>query len=132
MSWDDEYADLPEQQSRARSRGSFRQHPFQDAKSAIRFLKQEDFWADGSLGRIPIAEMEPDYLVATMGHLIKRAPALKLIIELYYRKNGAETALVEKLEKMSSERFIKETSLFQSMRAAYLAEPTVPDIFSDD
>lgn len=130
--WDDTNDDYDEAYtSRARKQGHFQHHPFQEAKSAIRFLKQEEFWADGSNSRVAINEMEPDYLIATMAHLIKRAPSLKLMIELYYYKNGADPALIEKLEKMSSEKFIKETVLFRTMKAFYLAEPELPDIFNE-
>lgn len=117
--------------SQARSRGSFSRHPFQEPKSAIRFLKQEQWWADASNGRVAITEMEPDYLIATMTHLLRRAPSLKLSIELYYRKNGAKAELVEKLEKMTSERFMKDTVLFQALKSTYLSEPEVPDVFDD-
>ena len=128
--WDDPYADY-ERSSSAKSQGHFQRHPFEDAKSAIRFLKQDEWWADGGYNRVAIKEMEPGYLLATMTHLLRRAPALKLSIELYYAKNGADPALIEKLEKMGSEKFIKETVLFKAMKQAYLSEPEVPDIFDE-
>lgn len=130
MSWEDESDFLDRESSdRVRARGSFSRHPFQDPKSAIRFLKQDEWWADAGNGRIAISEMDSDYLLATMTHLLRRAPSLKLSIELYYRKNGAKTELVDKLEKMSSEKFMKDTVLFQSLKSVYLSEPEVPDVF---
>lgn len=116
-------------QSRKKAQGHFQRHPFEDAKSAIRFLKQEDWWADGDYNRIAIADMEPEYVLATMHHLLRRAPSLKLSLELYYHKNGAKPELIEKLERMSPEKFIKETPLFKTLKATYLAEPEVPDVF---
>lgn len=115
--------------SKAKSQGHFQHHPFEEAKTAIRFLKQEQFWADGSYNRVPIAEMEPEYLLATMHHLLRRAASLKLTLELYYHKNGAKPELIEKLEKMSPEKFIKEMPLFKTLKATYLAEPDIPDVF---
>ena len=128
MSWDDsEY--YSNHSSKAKSQGHYQRHPFEDPKSAIRFLKQEDFWADGSYNRIAIAEMEPDYVLATMHHLLRRAASLKLTLELYYHKSGAKPELIEKLEKMSPEKFIRETPLFKALKTAYLAEPEIPELF---
>jgi len=129
--WDDnDYLDY-ESKARTKASGHFQRHPFEEAKSAIRFLKQEEFWADGSYNRIAIADMEPDYQLATMHHLLRRAASLKLTLELYYHKNSAKPELVERLEKMSPEKFIKETPLFRALKSAYLAEPEVPTLFDD-
>jgi len=112
-------------------RGHYQQHPFNDAKISVKFIRQERFWVDASLNRVPIDSMETDYAIAVMMHLMKQAPRVKLAIELYYEVKGANADKLVEFSRLGSEEFMKSTPLFQAIKVQYkksLEDPFFMDL----
>ena len=87
-------------------------HPLSNPKRAASFLSQQKMWVNANLEKIRIKDMDLEYVVATMNWLLKRAPEVKFMLELYYRQNDAPADLRADFAALDPYGFMKDTRLF--------------------
>lgn len=113
------------------------QHPLSNPKKMREFLSQQRYWVDANLSKVRLADMDQDYLLATMLWLIDRAAKVKFTYEMYYEIKKPEAEKLQELRQLSSETFIRQTPLFEAMKARYLRSSldddlVIPTISLDD
>ena len=103
-------------------------HPLSTPRTAHPFLSQEKIWVNQSLEALKIKEMEPDYLLATMTWLLKRADEVKFQMEMYYTAGSgpsgemAQDAFDSEFREflgLDAKAWMKKTPLFQKMVKRY-------------
>ena len=116
----------------------FQSHPLSNPRKIEGFVTQEKYWVNANFEQVRIKDMDLSYVVAAMTWLVKRAPEVKLALELYYRVHEAPEAHRE-WDLMHSEQWIKQTRLFQKFLSRFdklseyqVAKPKIADIEAFD
>jgi len=106
----------------------YQSHPLSTPRTADRFLKQDKLWVNRELETIKIKEMDPDYLLATMTWLLKRADEVKFAMEMFYTAGTgpsgdmAQDAFDSEFKsflELDAKAWIRSTQLFQRMMKRY-------------
>jgi len=98
----------------------FTKHPLSNPKKMREFLSQTRYWVDAQFSKVRIRDMDSDYLLSTMIHLLNRSVAVRFIYETYYELKGANTEKLEELRALTAEQFIRDTPLFRAMHHRYI------------
>lgn len=101
----------PIQKRRPIPAGHYRVHPLNlDTPRRINeFLAQDKFWVNAGLEKIRIKDMDSDYLLSTMIWLLKRAPEVFLVMNMF---EGIDDGLCPHYQ-------IQQTTLFMKLRERY-------------
>ena len=106
----------------------YQAHPLSTPKTAHSFLDQEKIWVNRELESMRIKDMDPDYLLATMTFLLRRADELKFAMEMYYTVGAGPSgdmaqeafdAEFAAFLQLDAKVWMKGTKLFQRMMKRY-------------